>query len=182
MSRRPTKKVWRDPVPEPKPDFTNGSYLEQVSLGRWLDTAPTRDAEELRVAFQTLAAYVARRAERYLFPDGATEQQRQRFRDSLESSYSRGFCLALLRYRDDLRGSKEAMSFLNARDSGAARGRETQARKKADRHARIQSMLAQGIEPKDIASAIPCSISTVYRALTPPTGKPAKRSRSPRRR
>lgn len=100
----------------------------------------------------------------------------------LRSAIRVGFALALVRYARELRANKEAMAILNARVTGGSKGRQSQSRAKADRADRIRLMLNQGIEPRDIARDVGCSISTVYRALTPTTSKPAKRSRSPRRR
>ncbi len=175
-----------DPVPEPEQDFTNVRYLEQLSLGRWIEET-TDDAvgDELRAAFRALAGFVARRADAYMFPDGATDDQRMRFALALEASYSRGFYLALARYRDDLRGNSEAMMFLKRRATGAAKGRATQKQTKATRAARAQSMLNDGIDVAAIARELGCSIQTVYRYLKPAAAKatPAKpRKRSARSR
>lgn len=119
-----------DPVPPPIPDFTNPKYLDQVSLGRWIDTAPGAKANELEVAFRTLAEFIARRAETYLFPNGATDEQQRRFVDVLHASYSRGFYLALLRYADDLKAVPEAAAILKAMRSGPSKAGEV-IRKKA---------------------------------------------------
>lgn len=93
-----------------------------------------------------------------------------------------GFLIALNRYSTELQAVPELATWHGKRKAGVIKGHETQTRKKSERHARIESMLAQGIEPKEIARQEKCSIATVYRALTPATSKPTKRSRSPRRR
>ena len=181
MSKRRTPQKYIDPVPEPTPDFTNARYLEQVSLGRWIDDSPGQKLDEMRTAFNTLATYIAQRAQRFLFPHGASDDERQRFEAVLSASYERGFYLAVLRYRDDLRGNTEAMKFLQRRAAGGKKGRANQARAKADRVARIRAMMDQGVDPRDIARDVGCSISTVYRALTPANPKRKKRSRPTRR-
>lgn len=141
----------RDPVPEPAPDFTSPKYLEQVSLGRWIDESPGKKAGELRDAFHTLADFIARRAERYLFPSGATDEQRERLVSVLEGSYSRGFYLALLRYADDLKAVPEAAAILKRLNKGPKKGGEA-TRKKAsakrmDVRRRFRELRKAGFKP-----------------------------------
>lgn len=96
--------------------------------------------------------------------------------------YRAGFANAMQMHRRELLAAGDLVEIKRGQIRGGDKGRAKQAREKSDRHARIQSMLAQGIEPKEIARAIPCSISTVYRALNPAGSKPTKRPRSSRRR
>lgn len=126
------RRTFADPIPSPQPDFTNGPYLEQATLGRWNDPAVSGpDEVEIWMACQTLADFIARRCESYLFPDNATDQGRQRLRDVLAHSYRRGFYLAVLRYRDELKHVPEAASILRSLRRNAAKGGEGR-RKKAE--------------------------------------------------
>lgn len=141
----------RDPVPEPTPDFTSPKYLEQVSLGRWIDDSPGKKADELRSAFHTLADFIASRAEGYLFPGGATGEQRDRLVSVLEGSYRRGFYLALLRYADDLKAVPEAAAILKRLSKGPKKGGEA-TRKKAspkrmDVRRRFRELRKAGFKP-----------------------------------
>lgn len=100
----------------------------------------------------------------------------------MRSAVREGYLAAMMEYGAEIQQSHEASVEYDKREQAGNKGRQKQAHKKSDRSARIQSLLAQGIEPKDIARAIPCSLATVYRALTPAISKPAKRLRSARHR
>jgi len=119
-----------DPIPKPEPDFKDARYLEQVSLGRWIDSRPNKSTEDMWDAFETLAKYLADRGERYLFPEGTTREGRERLADVLARSYARGFYLALLRYADDLKAAPEAAAIRAALERGRKKGADT-VRKKA---------------------------------------------------
>lgn len=95
---------------------------------------------------------------------------------------SQGFSMALYRYADELQAVPELSAWNKKRAAGAERGRVVQQTKKADRIARIQSMLNSGMEPNAIAAQLGCSISTVYRALEPANSKPRKASKRSRKR
>jgi hypothetical protein len=127
-----------DPVPEPKPDFTNAWYLEQISLGRWIGKPPGDASDEMAVAFRNLAELIASRAENYLFPSGASEELRKRLVLLLEASYSRGFYLALVRYRDDLRNVPEAAAMLESLRRNSAKGAAARRKQAAPTHRAIQ--------------------------------------------
>jgi hypothetical protein len=149
---RQLRRRLHDPIPEPTPDFTSPKYLEQVSLGRWIDESPGKKADELRDAFHTLADFIARRAENYVFPDGATDEQRERLVGVLEGSYRRGFYLALLRYADDLKAVPEAASMLKALGAGRKKGGKATQKKAAPKRMavrrRYRELRKQGFKPK----------------------------------
>lgn len=92
-----------------------------------------------------------------------------------------GFWIALARYSRELKTNREAMAILNARTSGTAKGRASQAKAKAEREARIREMFAKGIDVQEIATEVKRSVPTVYRALAAPQSKASTRRRSPRR-
>lgn len=100
----------------------------------------------------------------------------------ISHGYRAGFADAMQMHRRELLAAGDFGEIKRGQMRGGDKGRAKQAREKSDRHARIQSMLAQGVEPKEIARAIPCSIATVYRALNTAGRKPTKRPRSSRRR
>ncbi len=131
-------KGFADPVPEPPPDFADAWYLEQVSLGRWIDSRPGTASKEMSAAFRTLAVFIARRAEKYLFPDGTSDELHQRFVEVLESSYSRGFYLALLRYRNELKDVPEAAAMLESLRRNSAKGAAARRKQAAPTHLAIR--------------------------------------------
>ena len=126
-----------DSTPEPTPNFSNAHYLEQVSLGRWIDDSYSAHLP-MQPAFQTLAEFIGWRAERYLFPDGATDQQRQRFVQVLAGSYARGFYLAVLRYRDDLKHVPEAAALLEKKRFAAKKGGDARRKQAEPNHKAIR--------------------------------------------
>lgn len=142
-----------DPISAPKPDFKNAWYLEQVSLGRWIDSAPGQSTEEMWEAFESLAKYLAERGEQYLFPQGATAEQRKRLADVLARSYARGFYLALVRYADDLKAVPEAAAIRAAlergRKKGAAVVRQKAAPKKTAIRKRFRELRKSGFTKTD---------------------------------
>ena len=98
----------------------------------------------------------------------------------MRSSIRLGFVIALARYSRELKSNAEAMQIISTRAAGAHRGRNTQTTRSQDRRSRVRAMLDQGIEVPEIAKALGCSASTVYR-LSQPAGstaaKPAKKLR-----
>jgi len=100
----------------------------------------------------------------------------------MRSSIKTGFVLALGRYSRELKSNAEAMQIINARATGGDKGRITQASRKQDRRSRVQAMLAQGIDVPEIAQALGCSASTVYRLSQPASSAPIKPARQSRRR
>ena len=92
-----------------------------------------------------------------------------------------GFWLALQRYSKHLRGSKEAMAFINARESAANRGRKTQSEKREARYKEIREtqarLDAEGKPSTYAAIAAVCGYgrATVERAINQRTAKRTKR-------
>lgn len=76
-----------------------------------------------------------------------------------------GFDAALARYAEELRHVPELAAFYAKRSEGAERGRHTQAQRKADRERHAHRLLAEGQDVAAIATALGCSVRTVYRLL-----------------
>ncbi len=127
-----------DPVPKPSPDCKDVWYLEQASLGRWIDSVPGRSAEGMWDSFKSLARYLAKDGEPYLFPEGASSDQRERLIDVLTRSYARGFYLALLRYADDLDAVPEAAAIRAALERGRKKGADVVRQKAAPKKTAIR--------------------------------------------
>jgi len=107
-------------------------------------------------------------------------EQRLEFAGMLAYAAHIGFAMAVYRYAKDLKHVPELASWHHKRNDGGDRGRKTQSSRSQDRRSRVRAMLDQGIEVPEIAKALGCSASTVYR-LSQPAGstaaKPAKKSR-----
>ena len=112
--------------------------------------------------------------------------------DLVRQAAEAGFWVAIKRYAEHLRGSAEAMAFINARTAGIDKGHDTQAKRARELKQRIRekwaAMEAAGekVTNDTVAAAIrsdgvQCSRSTVIRAFKDkPSTAPAKRA--PRRR
>jgi DNA-binding CsgD family transcriptional regulator len=85
----------------------------------------------------------------------------QNMRQAVEA----GFVMALARYQLQLSNEPELARFYAQRREGADRGRHTQAQRKADRQRDAHRLLAEGHEVEAIATALGCSLRTVYRLL-----------------
>jgi DNA invertase Pin-like site-specific DNA recombinase len=110
-------------------------------------------------------------------PDKAIAQQMVL---DLRQAIRVGFVLAVVRYRRELKANKEAMAIIAARSAGGHKGRITQTKRTQDRRTQVQSMLNDGIDVPEIAKALGCSASTVYRLSQP--APQAKASKEVRRR
>jgi len=107
-------------------------------------------------------------------------EQRVVFAGMLAYATHMGFAMAVYRYAKDLKHVPELATWHHRRNDGGDLGRKTQSNRSQDRRSRVRAMLDQGIEVPEIAKALGCSASTVYR-LSQPAGstaaKPAKKLR-----
>ena len=88
-----------------------------------------------------------------------------------------GFRLAVERYAVQLKRVPELAAWHKKRAQGADKGRASQSVAKLKRSSQAQAMLNAGCDVGEIAKALQCSISTVYRAMSttpPPPVKPAR--------
>ncbi len=125
----------QDPLPRPPAAWDDIKFLEQVTLGRWLEFPMPAEVQD---AIQRLAEFISKRASHSHFGDSPTAEQLQSLRVALEISYRRGFYLALLRYENDLKIVPEAAAMLEglrqaARKGGAARRAKAEPTHKAIR-------------------------------------------------
>jgi hypothetical protein len=168
-----------DPVPRLASSADELWFLEQVSLGRWLDFSIPADVQ---TSIERLADYISRRAAPRFFGGSPTPAQLQLLRHAMEASYQRGYYLAILRYEDELKHVPELETWHRQRHEGGIRGRITQASRKQDRQAKVQAMLDQGMDVPEITKALGCSVATVYRLMQPAKPTPAKPAKKARRR
>jgi hypothetical protein len=124
-----------DPVPRPKSSPEDIKFLEQITLGRWLEFPMP---PEVQGTIGRLAEFIANRAAHRFFGPAPTKDQMQELRYSLEISYRRGFYLALLRYENDLMQSKEAAELIANMRRNSAKGAAARRKQAAPTHRAIQ--------------------------------------------
>jgi len=157
-----------DPVPRPEAPADDPHFLEQITLGRWLDFTIPADVE---TAIGRLADYISQRGALRLFGSVPTAEQMRQLRDALAMSYRRGYFLAVLRYEDELKDVPELASWRRKRKVGGDKGREELQRKTEQRYQDIRDkwaeMEARGEQPtnESVARAMECGRSTVIRAF-----------------
>jgi len=160
--------VFVDPIPRPPTQLANPLFLEQVTLGRWLDFVIPAEVEE---AISSLADHISIRGSLRLFGDKPTASQVEQLRLALAISYKRGYYLAVLRYEEDLKHVPELASWHRSREKGGDKGRQTLTRRREERAREIRAkwaeMEANGEQPtnESVARAIGCGRSTVIRAF-----------------
>lgn len=175
--------------PRPAKAGDDPKFLEQVTLGRWLefDQIPP----DVRQMTGCLAEYISQRCGTSLFGSRPTSSQLQNLRAALQTSYERGYFLAVLRYEDELKRVPELAAWHRQRHKGIDKGHATQSQAREARYQRIRdkwaAMEKAGERPTNetVAAAIrqdgekKCSPRTVQRAFAELTAKakPAKRKK-----
>jgi hypothetical protein len=76
-----------------------------------------------------------------------------------------GFVIAACRYLPHLKDVSELNRLRRTQKTGLAKGHDTQTTRKRDRERQAKTMLASGADVADIAAALKCSLSQVYRYL-----------------